>query len=171
MISTIKFMDFLFWIDIKNKIGINHITTILGPILNILQPVFLYVAKYFYYRPDILTLKNGNLPVLILNFIYFIYFIFIYIDFLSNSKLTTSTSHGHLKWPWIKYSSSKYYLMLLAINIFYLFEFKYALALFLLTYFFFFISAKYFFYNPTELWCFFGSFIPLLMLFISIILC
>jgi hypothetical protein len=30
-ISLIQFMDFLFWIDIKNEYGINKITTIIGP--------------------------------------------------------------------------------------------------------------------------------------------
>jgi len=33
-ISMIQGMDFLFWIDLKNKLGINKITTIFGPILN-----------------------------------------------------------------------------------------------------------------------------------------
>ena len=48
-ISMIQFMDFLFWIDIKNIYGINKITTILGPILNVCQPVILYFIKYLYY--------------------------------------------------------------------------------------------------------------------------
>jgi hypothetical protein len=34
-ISFIQLMDFLFWIDLKNHLGINKITTILGPILNV----------------------------------------------------------------------------------------------------------------------------------------
>ena len=170
LISCIQLMDFLFWIDIKNKIGINHITTILGPVLNVLQPVFLYALKYFYYKPKILTFKNGNLPLFILNFLYFMYFIRMYTKFLSNSQLTTSTLNGHLKWPWLEYANSYFYLILFAINMFYLFNFEYALTLFLITYFFLFISAKYFFYSIGELWCFFGSFIPLIMFFMSFIL-
>jgi hypothetical protein len=74
-ISAIQFMDFLFWIDIKNKLGINKITTILGPILNVCQPIILYLIKYYYLRPDIMTMQNLNFPVAILNLLYFIFFI------------------------------------------------------------------------------------------------
>ena len=54
-ISAIQLMDFLFWIDIKNKLGINKIITILGPFLNICQPIIFYLIKYIYFKPDILT--------------------------------------------------------------------------------------------------------------------
>ena len=64
-ISMIQFMDFLFWIDVKNKLGINTITTILGPILNAFQPVIFYIIKYIYYQPDILSAYN--FPVFLLN--------------------------------------------------------------------------------------------------------
>jgi hypothetical protein len=166
-ISAIQFMDFLFWIDIKNKLGINKVATILGPILNVCQPTILYLIKYYYYRPDILTMKYGNLPIAILNLLYFVYFIVIYTKFLANEKLVTGTENNHLEWPWIKYSSPNFYLILFAINIFYLFNFNYALVVFLITYFFLYISANYFAYNIGELWCFFGSFIPLIMFFAS----
>ena len=164
-ISLIQFMDFLFWIDLKNINGINKITTIIGPILNIGQPTILYLIKYFYYKPNIF--EGVNLIVAILNLLYFLYFINIYIQFLLNEKLVTSTEHKHLKWPWIKYANPFFYLILFAINIFYLFNFNYALVLFLITYFFLFISYKYFYYSAGELWCFFGSFIPLIMFFAS----
>ena len=166
-ISCIQFMDFLFWIDIKNKFGINTITTILGPILNVAQPIFLYIIKYIYYKPDILSLHNYNLPVAVLNLLYFIYFIHFYVTFISNEKLTTSVKNNHLHWPWIKYSNPYFYLILLAINIFYLFNFKYAFTVFIITYFFLILSVKYFYYNIGELWCFFGSFIPFILFCIS----
>ena len=161
----IQFMDFLFWIDLKNIYGINKITTILGPILNVCQPIILYSIKYLYYKPAVFTLQNYNLPVFILNILYLIYFINIYTQFLTKEKLVTSTKNGHLSWPWIKYSNPYFYLVLFAINIFYLFDFNYALVLFVITYFFLFISVKYFHYNAGELWCFFGAFTPLIMYF------
>jgi hypothetical protein len=166
-ISAIQFMDFLFWIDLKNKIGINKITTILGPLLNVCQPTILYLIKYYYLQPDISSMQNFNLPIAILNLLYFIFFIKNYSKFLSSEKLVTGTENGHLKWPWIKYSSPTFYLILFALNMFYLFNFKYALVFFVITYFFLFISVKYLYYNAGELWCFFGSFIPLIMFFLS----
>ena len=166
-ISFIQFMDFLFWIDLKNELGINKITTILGPILNVAQPTILYLIKYYYYKPDILSLHNFNLHVAILNLLYFVYFVTIYTKFLTTDKLITSTKNGHLNWPWIKYASPWFYVVLFAVNIFYMFNFKYALVLFIVTYFLLFLSAKYFEYNVGELWCFFGSFIPLIMFVLS----
>jgi hypothetical protein len=166
-ISAIQFMDFLFWIDLKNQIGINKIATTLGPILNVCQPTILYLIKYYYLRPDVSVMQNFNLPIAILNLLYFIFFIKNYSKFLTNEKLVTGTENGHLKWPWIKYSNPSFYLILFALNMFYLFNFKYALVFFVVTYFFLFISVKYFYYNSGELWCFFGSFIPLIMFFLS----
>jgi hypothetical protein len=160
-------MDFLFWIDIKNEIGINKITTIFGPILNVCQPIILYLIKYFYYRPNLLSLKNYNLPIALLNGSYFIYFISTYTNFLLNEKLITTVKNNHLSWSWIKYNNPFFYLILFAINMFYLFRFNYAVVFFTITYLFLFISAIYFKYNIGELWCFFGSFIPIIMFFLS----
>jgi hypothetical protein len=166
-ISLVQFMDFLFWIDIDNKIGINKVTTIAGPILNVCQPTILYLIKLFYYQPNILSLQNYNLPIAGLNIAYFIYFITVYVRFLLNDKLVTSTQDGHLKWPWLKYTNPYPYLVLFAINIFYLFNFTYGLVLFSILYFFLYISKKYFKYSAGELWCFFGAFVPLIMFFLS----
>ena len=94
-ISLIQFMDFLLWIDIDNKIGINKLTTIGGPILNVCQPTILYLIKLFYYKPNILSLQNYNLPVAVLNIAYFIYFITVYVRFLLKDKLVTSTQDGN----------------------------------------------------------------------------
>ena len=166
-ISLIQLMDFLFWIDLKNKLGINKITTILGPIMNVCQPTILYLIKYAYYKPDIFSFDNFDLPVAILNLLYFVYFIGMYTKFIAAGKLTTQVEHGHLSWPWIKHTTPMYYLILLAVNIFYLFDFKYAVVLFTITYAFLLLSVKYFYYNTGELWCFFGSFIPLIMYYVS----
>lgn len=63
-------MDFIFWNDIDNKIGLNKIATILGPFLNVLQPVILYLIKIYYYRPNLLT--PYNLIFDLINLLYFI---------------------------------------------------------------------------------------------------
>lgn len=166
-ISCIQFMDFLFWIDLNNKFGINKITTIIGPILNVGQPLILYLIKLYYLKPNIFLLDSYNLPIAILNLFYFTNFIIMYTNFLLKDKLITSTKNNHLHWPWISYFNPFYYLILLAINIFYLFNFNYALSLFIIIYFFLFISIKYFYYSLGEMWCFFGAFTPLILYFLS----
>lgn len=165
-IALIQLMDFFFWIDINNNIGLNKLMTIIGPILNVGQPVILYLIKYYYYKPSFNM--NINSLVLIINLLYLIYFIKIYINFISySSNLITGIKNNHLKWPWIEYSNAYFYLILLGINIFYLFDFKYGLSVFLIVYFFLLLSVKYFYYNAGELWCFFGAFTPLILYFVS----
>ena len=162
-ISLIQLMDFLFWIDIKNDYGINKIVTILGPLLNVSQPIIFYLIKCFYYKPNVFSMKNFNLPVALLNLAYLIYFVMMYKQFLSQGELTTSTKNGHLDWPWLQFASTNFYLLVLAVNIFYLFDIKYALVLSGIAYSFLVLSEKYFYYNSGELWCFFGSFVPFIM--------
>jgi hypothetical protein len=166
-IAAIQFMDFLFWIDIKNKIGINYITTLLGPLLNIGQPIILYLIKLIYFRPKLSNFTISDVFVLILNVLYLFYLIHMYITFILSSNLVTSTKYGHLHWPWLEYSNPYYYLILSAINIFYLTNFVYSLWDFLITYFLLYISYKYFRYSVGELWCFFGAFLPIYMIIIS----
>lgn len=166
-IAAIQLMDFLFWIDINNKIGINYITTLLGPLLNVGQPIILYLIKLIYLRPKLLDFTITDVSVLILNILYLFYLIHMYITFISSSKLVTSTKYGHLYWPWIEYSNPYYYLILFAINLFYLTNFTYSLWVFLITYFLLYISYKYFYYSVGELWCFFGAFLPIYMIIIS----
>jgi hypothetical protein len=167
-IALIQLMDFLFWIDIKNKLGINKIVTLIGPLLNVGQPLILYAIKLIYYKPNICEFNNFNLPVATLNFSYFIYLFSVYYKFISTEKiLITSTKNGHLSWPWLKYYNPIFYLILFAINIFYLTNFNYSLLLFVIVYSFLLLSMKYFYYSAGELWCFFGAFIPLIMFIFS----
>jgi hypothetical protein len=166
-ISSIQFMDFLFWIDLKNKIGFNKIMSIIGPLLNVGQPTILYIIKNLFLKPDLLSLNYINLVILFLNIIYFFILIKNYVTYIIQDKLITSTKHRHLNWPWLNYFNPYYYLFLFGINIFYLTNFKYSLFVFLIVYFLLFLSIKYFNKSIEEIWCFFGSFIPILILITS----
>jgi hypothetical protein len=160
-ISAIQLMDFFFWIDLKNKIGINKVATIIGPLLNVGQPIILWTIKLLYFRPNIWS--NSNLFVTLINLVYLLLLLYNYTKFLGSRNLVTTANHGHLEWPWIKYSNPVFYLILFAINIFYLTNFNFSVLLFSVTYFFLILSAIFFQYNIGELWCFFGAFIPFIM--------
>lgn len=166
-ISFIQFLEFIFWIDLKNVYGLNKLATIIAPLFNAGQPTILYLIKYIIYKPNLFTFKN--LPFFLLNVGYFIYLIVKYINFISYEKLITSKTSldGHLLWPWLKYYNPYFYLILFAINICYLFNINYAIILTSLTYFLLYLSRKYFKYNIGELWCFFGSFMSLIMYYLS----
>lgn len=166
-ISLIQFMDFLFWIDLKNDYGINRIATIISPLLNVCQPTILYIVKMLYFQP---TIRPYDVAIALLNATYFAYFIIKYIEFIQTDNLITTTKNGHLSWSWIKYYNPVFYLILFAINIFYLVDFNYALLLFSITYFFLFLSYWYFNRHVGELWCFFGAFIPLILFILTFFL-
>ena len=162
-ISAIQFMDFLFWIDLKNKIGFNKVMSIIGPLLNAGQPTILYVIKSLLSKPHIL-LSYFDLSIFILNIVYFFILIKKYIIYITKNKLITNTKYGHLNWPWLNYFNPNYYLILFGINIFYLTNFTYSLLVFLIVFFLLFLSIKYFNKSIEEIWCFFGAFIPIFIL-------
>jgi len=165
-ISAIQFMDFLFWIDLKNKIGLNKIMSIVGPLLNVGQPTILYIIKCLFLKPNISS-NCFNLLILFLNIIYFFILIKNYTNYITQDKLITNTKYGHLNWPWLNYFNRNYYLFLFGINLLYLTNFNYSLLVFLIVYFLLFLSIKYFHKSTEEIWCFFGAFIPIFVLFIS----
>jgi hypothetical protein len=167
-IALIQLMDFCFWIDLKNKTGLNHIVTILGPILNVGQPLILYFIKYIYFKPKInLTILNTNSLYAFLNIGYLLYLLDVYINFLQKSKLVTGTSHGHLLWPWIPFSNPFIYCIVITINFFYLTNFNYSFMGFIILFFLLILSWYYFNYNVGELWCFFGAFMPIIIYVLS----
>ena len=187
-ISFMQFFDFVFWIDLHNTYGINKIASIIAPIINAGAPTIFYLIKNLYYKPSFqspttLSTVNSGVPsltgtegydslqtigFLIINIIYFINVAINYMKYLYNSKLVSGVDkNGHIKWPWVPYFNSKLYVIMLALNMFYLTNFKYSFSVFLITYLFLFLSWKYFSYNVGELWCFFGSAIPSIMIILT----
>ena len=166
-ISSIQLMDFTFWMDLKNTMGLNKLATIIGPLLNVGQPTIMYIIKLLYFKPDVLSAVNFNWQVMVLNASYALYLLYMYFRFITTEKqLITTTRNGHLDWPWLKYTTS-YYNLIFAVNIFYLTDFNYSLGIFIITYFFLYLSYKWFPYSIGELWCFFGAFIPAIGLGLS----
>jgi hypothetical protein len=157
-------MDFLFWIDIKNTIGINHWVTLFGPLLNLGQPLILFFIKIAVSRPN-----NIDPIISLINIIYAEYFCVFYYRFLKSSPLSiqTNVDGGHLSWPWLKrwnFQGKMLYLFVTACNIFYLSDFSYSMVFFVLASVFLWASYYFFEYNIGELWCFFGAFFPIILL-------
>ena len=160
-ISLIQFMDFLIWIDLKNTIGLNRLATTIGPLLNIGQPTILYLIKLIYMKPNLL--EGNNLQIALLNLLYFGYIMYVYFRFTRENQMKTGVKHGHLNWEWLEYHNPFTYLVVFAVNIFYLTDFAYSSLVFGITYLFLLLSMLFFKYNVGELWCFFGAFIPIIV--------
>lgn len=160
----IQFMEFIFWIDLDNNLGLNKIMTIIGSIISMIQPVLLYVIKVILIKPQIFSLKNNNLIVLFINIIYTIYISDRYSDFLKNGKLITKKGkNNHLDWNWKKYYIGAFYTILCIINSFWLTDFYYSLFFVLISSMFLILSIKYYNYNKGEFWCFFSISVPFLL--------
>lgn len=155
--SFMQFFDYLIWSDIDNKDGINHYSTLLAPLFNYTQPTVLYILCESVY-------KKYNIFNFLLNCIYFIYVIVKYIQFISKNNLVTSKKYGHLYWKWKKNFNNYFYLFILIFNIFVYIPLFYGIIFFLLGLFILLVSLKYFYYNTSELWCYFSAFTPLILL-------
>lgn len=159
-VSFMQFFDYLMWSDIDNKDGINHYSTLLAPLFNHTQPTVLFILCESIY-------KKYNIINFLLNFIYFIYVIVKYIQFISKNNLVTSKKYGHLYWKWKNDFNYFFYFFILTINIFVYIRSFYAIIFFLLGLFTLLSALKYFYNNTPELWCYFASFVPFIMLIIS----
>ena len=164
-LASVQLMDFVFWMDLGNKLGLNKLATIIGSFFNMGQPFLLYLIKMSYLSP--IVASPIDYIVLLFNAIYVIYLLVCYTNFLKEGKLTVSSGHGHLVWPWIKYEKSIVFLFTMALNILYLTNFYYSLLVFVIVYAFYTISYLYFSYNMGEMWCFFGASISAIVLLIT----
>jgi hypothetical protein len=164
-VAGIQFMEFLFWIDLHNKIGINKVATIIGSLFNIGQPLLIYIIKVLVLRPTFPVTFDS---VTILNLLYIIHLLYVYSRFLRNGPLTTSTiTNGHLSWPWLKYANKEFFVVMFAINIFYLTDFSYSLAMFSIVYAILALVIVFFPRNAAEFWCFMSASVPAIILPVS----
>jgi hypothetical protein len=158
-VSFMQIFDYLIWGDIDNKDGINHYSTLLAPLFNHTQPTFLFILCENVY-------KKYNIFNFLLNCIYFIYVIIKYIQFISyKNNLVTSKKYGYLYWKWKNDFNYYFYFFILTFNIFIYMPVFYGIIFFLLGIFTLLFSLKYFYYNTSELWCYFSAFTPLILLF------
>jgi len=157
-IAAIQFMEFLIWIDLDGARGLNALATAVGPYLNVGQPTILYIIKMLYFAP---SWRPMTFVVAALNALYALH--------VASVKTSTLTrvSRGHLSWTWLNSASPTAYLVMFALNIFYLTDFYYSLVLFAIIYLALYVSAQYFEYHVGEMWCFFGAFIPAVMFALS----
>ena len=157
-VTFMQVFEYIFWKDTRNKYGYNHLTTIIAPLFNHLQPIVLFILLCVVYH-------KFNIYFVGLNVIYFIYVIVKYIDFVIHEKnLVTNVQNGHLYWKWKDDFNYHFYFMILLFNIFMYLPTNYAfmfIALGLMT---FFYSKKFFKNNFGELWCYYTAYLPMVIL-------
>lgn len=160
-VSFMQLFEFMFWMDLKNKQGMNEIGSILGSFFNMTQPSLLYAVKEFY--TPVLQNSLLSMGVRAINLLYFVHALVGYLTYIVYEKLVVShIVDGHLEWNWKKYFNTFFYVVVLAINVFYLTDYYYSLFLFIIGS----IVRQYSNYYKTndEIWCYYSAFIPLILL-------
>ena len=149
-----QLFDYIFWIDQDNKKNLNCIFSYIAPLFNYFQPTILYILKLKINNSEIKTYYDKL--ILLLNILYVIISIFCYKNYINDKPILTIKKREHLKWKWIKYMSTLYYILFL-INIFYKSTIHYSIMAAFIVFGGLFISSKYTDNFIGEIWCFIAS--------------
>ena len=166
-VGLMQLVDFFMWIDLKCNKGYNKVATVLGMILNYLQPFILFMLVLIF------TKINNKLIIIAkyLNYGYLVIIIGLFIHYIITTIYSKTgfcsvvNKEGHLKWLWTK--KNKYwnfyslYHIAMIFNIYLLWSLGYSVISPIICYILLFISMIYFKQNVGELWCFFVVIIPL----------
>lgn len=164
-ISLIQLMEYFMWKDIKCETGENYVASVIGPLINLLQPVImLIIFSYF-----LTTRINDTLSFCIIgaNILYCTYVLYLYKDYQNNQNnlCTKVNDQNHLTWNWLKNYNSIFYILLLLLNTIPFVQYNevnVAIGTCIATLLFSHTNYK---KNVGELWCFTSTGIPLVVLF------
>ena len=163
-----QLFEFFFWIDPKNKLNLNYIFSFIAPFFNLSQPLFLYILKLIYNKPNINNIYD--ILVLLLNAIYLIIFINGYKNYIQNTKpLLTLEKNNHLYWEWLKYFNPLYFVVFI-VNIFYTSNVNFSIIASLCIFLSLFLSSKINDKFIGQIWCFIASIGALVILVLSYLL-
>ena len=165
-VSLMQLIEYLIWKDLNCNKGLNNISFILGPILNHIQPIVLFVLCNIYIK------SNNIIPIKLIYLLIIIYLIYVIDKFYNyikdnKNKCIQINNSGHLDWTW-KYNFNYifYFIIEIIILINYTNNFNINIS-FILGYILLFISIFKFNKNIGELWCFMVSGIPLINLIVQ----
>jgi hypothetical protein len=165
-VSIMQIVEYLMWNDIKCEKGLNQLASMLGPLLNHLQPViFLFLAYKYLKSIKIIPIKY----IIIFNTIYILHVFYIYMKYTSDKKnlCTQLNNYGHLKWNWGKYYYDGIYFLITFVNIANFSNNKNILLSCFISYLMLYSSYVNFRKNIGELWCFMVNAVPLFILFMQ----
>ncbi len=158
-VGLMQLVDYGAWIDLKCTKGFNRLSSVLGPLLNHIQPLlFLGLAYYYLQSSSIISDK----VLVALGIIYGGYMIYKYIQYLNSGELCIHTDPlGHLVWQWGNNYNYWGYHLLFLLGIINFYKYNGLLVFYIAAYILYSISIK------SEIWCFLVTGIPFLNLFLQ----
>lgn len=165
-VTLMQLVEYFLWIDIDCKNGFNKLGSLLGPILNHLQPIVILVLANIYLEPANLISPNIVIPV---NVLYLFYVGVEYIKYVSKpSNLCVKTNAcDHLDWSWKKDFNYTWYFLISFINIANFYTNTNMMISFGLSYLLLITSIFNFNKNVGEFWCLMVTGVPFINLFIQ----
>lgn len=158
-VGLMQLVDYGAWTDLACTSGSNRISSILGPILNHIQPLLFLGLAYYYLKsssiiPDKLLVALG--------IIYGGYMIYKYIQYLQYDKLCIGKdSLNHLVWHWAHNYNYWGYHLLFLLGIINFYKYNGLLVFYMAAYLLYRLSIS------GEIWCFLVTGIPFLNLLVQ----
>jgi hypothetical protein len=167
-ISLMQLYDFIFWNN-KPPSSINHITTQIACITNHLQPIILGLIIYFAKG----KIETKSLATLIIYTVCITVYTLQYWNKLTYTKVNSKSSPS-LYWEWNHFGKESpmiYILFLSTITVLLLYNLNspinYIISIISILLFLFSYVKYRFIISYGRFWCYLGTFIPILLLFIS----
>ena len=158
-VGLMQLVDYGAWIDLDCTKGSNRLSSIIGPLLNHIQPLLFLLLAYYYLQsssivPDKLIVSLGVM--------YGGYMIYKYITYLNTNNLCIQTDPlSHLVWQWGNNYNYWGYHLLFLLGIINFYKYKGLLVFYIAAYILYSISIK------SEIWCFLITGLPFLNLILQ----
>jgi len=155
-VAFMQIFEYFMWIDLNNKKGYNKISSQLAALFNFTQPLVIYIISF------IINFRK-NIYIFFINLLYFIFFCIYYNKFLNSKEIITHLKNKHLSWNWPKYFNIWFYMIVLIINLCFVFtNIKYLSILIFIIFGTLLFSYIKFYKHIGEFWCYIIAYIPLL---------
>lgn len=168
-VTLMQLVEYFLWIDIDCKNGFNKIGSIIGPILNHLQPLMLLIIATVFLEPSNLISPYIVIPS---NILYLIYSGYHYIKYVSdeNNLCVKTNDCNHLNWTWKKDFNYSLYFLMTFINVANFYTNVNLMVSIIISYVLLFVSIFNFNKNIGEFWCLMVTGIPFINLFMENVL-
>lgn len=168
-VTLMQLVEYFLWIDMDCVNGFNKVGSLLGPILNHLQPIVLLVIATIFLEPANLISPSIVIPANILYLIYSGYQYVLYISEKSNLCVKTNECE-HLDWTWKKDFNYIFYFAISFINVANFYTNTNLMVSFGISYILLIVSIFGFNKNVGEFWCLMVTGVPLINLFMENVL-
>lgn len=168
-VSLMQLVEYFLWIDIYCVNGFNKVGSLLGPILNHLQPVVLLIIASTLLESNNLISPSIVIPA---NILYLIYCGYKYVKYVSDESnyCVKTNDRDHLDWTWKKNFNYIFYFAISFINIANFYTNTNLMVTFGISYILLIVSIFGFNKNVGEFWCLMVTGVPLINLLMENIL-